>query len=111
MPGIDQVRITYQIFEGSSNRSLIPGPLAETVRSVLAFHPDELRARHRALRKRLFAELGREPEQRPNSEPRRGRSRTAAGASRTASSGWPPAMTRPPSLLTHSPVLPWPTTR
>lgn len=62
IPGIDQVRITYQIFAGIEQPQPHPGPLAETVRSVLAFHPDELRARHRALQKRLFAELGREPE-------------------------------------------------
>ena len=53
--GIDQVQITYQIFAGVSHPQPSPGPLAETIRSVMELHPDDLRARHNGLQKALHA--------------------------------------------------------
>jgi hypothetical protein len=58
--GIDQVQITYRIFAGVNQPQPTPGPLAETIRSVLEFHPDDLQDRHRALQGRVFAMLGRD---------------------------------------------------
>jgi hypothetical protein len=56
--GIDQVHITYQIFAGVRQPQPAPGPLAETIRSVLEYQPGELAARHREMQQRLFALLG-----------------------------------------------------
>ena len=67
-PGTGQVQITYQIFEGVAQPQPSPGPLAETVRSVLDLRPEELAGRHEELRTRLLTELGRQPEWRPDSD-------------------------------------------
>lgn len=56
--GIDRVEITYQIFAGVKQPQPSPGPLAETIRTILELHPDSLRGRHRALQERLFAAVG-----------------------------------------------------
>jgi hypothetical protein len=56
------VQITYRIFAQVEQPQPNPGPLAETVRSVLALAPEKLQARHDELRQRLFAALGPRPE-------------------------------------------------
>ncbi len=53
--GFDLVQITYRIFKGVEQPQPSPGPLAETVRSVMELHPGELLARHRDLQERLRA--------------------------------------------------------
>jgi hypothetical protein len=53
--GIDLVQITYRIFKGVEQPQPSPGPLAETVRSVMELHPEDLLARHRDLQERLRA--------------------------------------------------------
>ena len=59
--GIDRVQITYKFFAGVEQPQPTPGPLAETIRSVLDLHPDRLRARHRELQERLRATIGWDP--------------------------------------------------
>jgi hypothetical protein len=59
--GIDQVQITYQIFAGVTQPQPGPGPLAETIRTVLEYQPDDLQERHQRVQVRLLAAIG-EPE-------------------------------------------------
>jgi hypothetical protein len=59
--GLDQVEITYQLFSGVAQPQPSPGPLAETVRSVMELHPGALRARHYDLQERLRALIGEAP--------------------------------------------------
>jgi hypothetical protein len=59
--GIDQVEITYQLFSGVEQPQPSPGPLAETVRSVMELHPGALRARHHDLQQRLRTLIGEAP--------------------------------------------------
>jgi hypothetical protein len=63
--GADQVRITYQIFDGVPQPQPGPGPLAEAVRAVLDLSPEGLRRRQRRLEEQIIAQLGLEapPEQ------------------------------------------------
>jgi hypothetical protein len=61
LTGIDQVNITYQIFAGVEQPQPSPGPLAETIRSVMELHPDDLRAWHRELQKKLHALIDERP--------------------------------------------------
>ena len=53
--GIDLVQITYRIFGGVEQPQPSPGPLAETVRSVMELHPGDLRDWHLGLQERLRA--------------------------------------------------------
>ena len=41
--GVEQVQITYQIFEGMAQPQPGPGPLAEVVRTVLELDPEVLK--------------------------------------------------------------------
>lgn len=59
--GIDQVQIIYRFFAGVDQPQPSPGPLAETIRSVLDLHPDGLRARHRELQEKLRTMIGWDP--------------------------------------------------
>ena len=56
----NQVRITYQIFDGVPQPQPGPGPLAEAVRAVLDLTPEDLRRRQRRLEEQVIAQLGRE---------------------------------------------------
>lgn len=56
--GTEQVRITYQVFEGMAQPQPAPGPLAEVVRTVIELDPDKLRARQRQLEQALRAQFG-----------------------------------------------------
>jgi hypothetical protein len=58
--GADQVRITYQIFDGVPQPQPGPGPLAEAVRAVLDLSPDDLRRRQRRLEEQVIGQLGQE---------------------------------------------------
>lgn len=58
--GADQVRITYQIFDGVPQPQPGPGPLAEAVRTVLDLSPEDLRRRQRLLEEQVIAQLGQE---------------------------------------------------
>jgi hypothetical protein len=51
--GFDMVQITYRIFKGVEQPQPSPGPLAETIRSVMELHPGDLLTRHRDLEERL----------------------------------------------------------
>jgi hypothetical protein len=55
--GADQVKITYQIFEGVPQPQPGPGPLAEVVRAVLDLSPDPLRIQQRRLEQAAHARL------------------------------------------------------
>lgn len=61
--GADQVRITYQIFDGVPQPQPGPGPLAEAVRAVLDLSPQDLRRRQRRLEEQVIAQLGQEAAQ------------------------------------------------
>jgi hypothetical protein len=54
---LEQVRISYQIFDGMAQPQPSPGPLAEVVRAVLELDPDELRNELTALEGQLHAQL------------------------------------------------------
>lgn len=56
--GTDQVRISYQIFEGMTQPQPGPGPLAEVVRTVIELDPQRLRQRQRRLDETLRAQFG-----------------------------------------------------
>jgi hypothetical protein len=58
--GADQVRITYQIFEGVPQPQPGPGPLAEAVRAVLDLSPEDLRRRQRRLEEQVITQLSQE---------------------------------------------------
>jgi hypothetical protein len=55
---VEQVQISYQIFEGMAQPQPGPGPLAEVVRTVLELDPDPLKAELRRLEGRLHAQSG-----------------------------------------------------
>ena len=56
--GADQVRITYQIFEGVAQPQPGPGPLAEAVRAVLDLNPEVLKKELSRLERLRYAQLG-----------------------------------------------------
>jgi hypothetical protein len=56
--GVEQVQISYQIFEGMAQPQPGPGPLAEVVRAVLELDPDELKKELGRLEGQLHAQLG-----------------------------------------------------
>lgn len=58
--GADQVRITYQIFDGVPQPQPGPGPLAEAVRAVLELSPQDLRRRQHRLEEQATAQFERE---------------------------------------------------
>jgi hypothetical protein len=55
---VEQVQISYQIFEGMAQPQPGPGPLAEVVRTVLELDPDRLKQELRRLEGRLHAQSG-----------------------------------------------------
>jgi len=55
---VEQVQISYQIFEGMGQPQPGPGPLAEVVRTVLELDPDRLKQELRRLEGRLHAQSG-----------------------------------------------------
>jgi hypothetical protein len=54
---VDQVMISYQIFEGMPQPQPGPGPLAEVVRAIIDLAPQALRAEQRRLEESLLAKL------------------------------------------------------
>lgn len=56
--GADQVKISYQVFDGVPQPQPGPGPLAEVVRTVLDLSPDRLRAQQRLVERAVHTELG-----------------------------------------------------
>ncbi len=56
--GADQVKISYQIFEGVAQPQPGPGPLAEVVRAVLDLSPETLRTRQRLVEQAVHTQLG-----------------------------------------------------
>jgi hypothetical protein len=60
--GVEQVQISYQIFEGMAQPQPGPGPLAEVVRAVLELDPEVLKKELSRLEELLHAQLGSSPE-------------------------------------------------
>lgn len=58
VPDTDQVRITYQIFEGIRQPQPGAGPLAEVVRAVLDYDPQTLKNEQKRLESELLMHLG-----------------------------------------------------
>ena len=56
--GVEQVQISYQIFEGMAQPQPGPGPLAEVVRTVLELDPDGLKKELSRLEGQLYAQFG-----------------------------------------------------
>jgi hypothetical protein len=56
--GADQVKISYQVFEGVAQPQPGAGPLAEVVRAVLDLSPETLRTRQRRVERAVHAHLG-----------------------------------------------------
>jgi hypothetical protein len=59
--GIEQVQISYQIFEGMTQPQPAPGPLAEVVRAVMELDPDPLKQELTRLEAQLQAQFGSQP--------------------------------------------------
>jgi hypothetical protein len=60
--GVEQVQISYRIFEGMSQPQPAPGPLAEVVRAVLELDPDVLKKELSHLEGQLHAQFDSHPE-------------------------------------------------
>jgi hypothetical protein len=60
--GVEQVQISYQIFDGMAQPQPGPGPLAEVVRAVLELNPEVLKQELVRLEGLLHAQLGSHPE-------------------------------------------------
>lgn len=58
VPETDQVRISYQIFDGMVQPQPGPGPLAEVVRAVIEYDPQALKDEQKRLEKELLEHLG-----------------------------------------------------
>jgi hypothetical protein len=58
VPDTDQVRISYQIFEGMVQPQPAPGPLAEVVRAVVEYDPQPLKNEQARLEKKMLEHLG-----------------------------------------------------
>jgi hypothetical protein len=59
---VEQVQISYRIFEGMPQPQPAPGPLAEVVRAVLELDPDVLKKELSRLEGQLHAQFGPHPE-------------------------------------------------
>jgi hypothetical protein len=60
--GVEQVQISYRIFEGMAQPQPAPGPLAEVVRAVLDLDPDVLKRELSQLEGQLNAQFDSQPE-------------------------------------------------
>lgn len=65
--GVEQVQISYHIFEGMTQPQPGPGPLAEVVRAVLELNPEVLKRELNRLEVLLYAKLGSHLEDTPAS--------------------------------------------